>query len=169
MRCSSAGLTNQNVAITVRDTTVVNGAPTATISQPVNGAVVSGAAAEFFGDGTDPQGVGTIDRAEFFIDDFTTPVYVDRTSGGHFHIGGGHAHWDTTTLSNGPHELRMTVYDSGGLSGSHQITVTVSNTPAPPTGGGGERSGRDDTWGCGATGLEALLILATLRALRRRR
>jgi glucose/arabinose dehydrogenase len=166
VRCSSAGLTNQNVAVTVRDTTVVNGAPTATISQPVNGAVVSGAAAEFFGNGADPQGVGTLDRAEFFVDDLTTPVYVDRTAGGHYHVGGGHALWDTTTLSNGPHVLRMTVVDDGGLRGSHQITITVSNAPAPPAGGDG---GNDGTWGCGATGLELLLVVGTILTRRRLR
>ncbi len=126
--CSSTGLMSQNVAITVTDTTVVNGAPAATISQPVNGAVVSGAAAEFFGNGTDPQGVGTLVRAEFFIDDLVTPVYGDNAAGGHYHLGGGHAMWDTRTLTNGPHVLRMTVVDSGGLRGSHQITVTVDNS-----------------------------------------
>jgi glucose/arabinose dehydrogenase len=161
IRASSAGLPNQDVAVTVTDTTVVNGAPTATIAQPVNGAVVSGASAEFFGNGSDPQGVGTLVRAEFFIDDFTTPVYVDTTPGGHYHLGGGHALWDTTALSDGPHQLRMTVYDSGGLSGSHQITVTVDNSttsppppppPSPPPPGGGGNPGAEGTCECGTIG-----------------
>ncbi|MGH2687807.1 MAG: hypothetical protein ACRDKW_03230 [Actinomycetota bacterium] len=131
----------------------------------VNGAVVSGATAEFFGDGADPQGAGMLARAEFFVDDLVTPVYVDTTPGGHYHVGGGHALWDTTALSDGPHVLRMTVYDSGGLSGSHQITVTVSNNPGPPA-GGGRRSGDE---GCGATGMEVLLVLASVLVLRRRK
>ncbi|HLF92100.1 MAG TPA: hypothetical protein VJB14_01455, partial [Planctomycetota bacterium] len=173
---SSTGLPSQNVVITVTDTTVVNGAPTATISLPVNGAVVSGASAEFFGNGTDPQGVGTLVRAEFFIDTFVTPVYVDTTPGGHYHIGGGHALWDTTTLSNGTHVLRMTVVDSGGLSGSHQITVTVNNSapppppPPPPVPGGSSGGDKNlaQRCGCGTSRPPAapgFSLLAALLAL----
>ena len=125
---SSPGLTSQNVAVTVIDDDPVNGAPTATITQPLSGAVVSGSTAEFYGDGTDPQGVGTILRAEFRIDG--SLVSTDNSAGGHYHINGGHSLWDTTTLSDGIHTLQMTVFDDGGLSGSHQITVTVNNSGA---------------------------------------
>ena len=126
--CSSAGLTSQNVTVTVLDDDVANGAPTARITQPKNGDVVSGATAEFYGDGLDD--VGTV-RAEFRIDGVLK--YTDTHAGGHYHINGDHGLWDTTQLSNGTHILRMTVYDGGGLSGSHEITVTVDNT-GPATG-----------------------------------
>ncbi|MBI3857013.1 MAG: PQQ-dependent sugar dehydrogenase [Planctomycetes bacterium] len=126
--CSSSGLTSQNVTITVIDDDVVNGAPTARITQPRNGDVVSGATAEFYGDGIDD--VGTV-KAEFYVDGVLK--YSDTAAGGHYHINGDHGRWDTTSLSNGTHTLKMTVYDGGGLSGSHQITVTVDNS-GPSTG-----------------------------------
>jgi VCBS repeat-containing protein len=68
---------------------------------------------------------GTVVRAEFYVDGVTE--YTDVNSSGHYHYGGDHNMWDTTTLSNGIHTLRMTVYDNSGLSADHQITVTVSN------------------------------------------
>jgi len=126
--CSSSGLTSQNVTVTVIDDDVANGAPTARITQPRNGDIVSGATAEFYGDGIDD--VGTV-KAEFYVDGVLK--YTDTSAGGHYHINGDHGRWDTTTLSNGTHTLRMTVYDGGGLSGSHQITVTVDNS-GPATG-----------------------------------
>jgi glucose/arabinose dehydrogenase len=122
--CSSSGLTSQNVSVTVVDDDAAGGAPTATITRPVNGEVVSGANAEFYGDG-DPQGSATMVRGEFRIDGVL--VFTDSTAGGHYHMQGGHNLWNTTTLSNGVHTLELTVFDNGALSGSHQITVTVAN------------------------------------------
>lgn len=126
--CSSSGLTPQNVTVTIVDNDVANGAPTARITQPRNGDVVSGSTAEFYGDGLDD--VGTV-RAEFYVDGVLK--YTDTNTSRHYHINGDHGRWDTTQLSNGTHTLRMTVYDGGGLSGSHQITVTVDNS-GPTTG-----------------------------------
>jgi hypothetical protein len=121
--CSSGGLSSQRVVVTARDNDRPPSAPRATITQPRNGDTVSGAATEFYGDGTDDA--GTV-RAEFYVDGVLQ--YNDVNSTGHYHIGGDHLRWNTTTLSNGTHTLRMTVYDAGGQSGSHEITVTVSNT-----------------------------------------
>jgi len=126
--CSSTGLTAQNVVVTIIDNDVVNGSPTARITQPKNGDVVSGANAEFYGDGIDD--VATV-KAEFYVDNVLK--YTDTHAGGHYHINGDHGLWDTTQLSNGSHTLKMTVYDGGGLSGSMQITVTVDNS-GPTTG-----------------------------------
>ncbi|HEX7900880.1 MAG TPA: PQQ-dependent sugar dehydrogenase [Planctomycetota bacterium] len=120
--CSSSGLASQKVVVIARDNDRLPSAPRATITQPKNGDTVSGATAEFYGDGTDD--VGAV-RAEFFVDGVLQ--YNDVNSTGHYHIGGDHLRWNTTTLSNGTHTLRMTVYDAGGQSGSHEITVTVSN------------------------------------------
>jgi glucose/arabinose dehydrogenase len=126
--CSSSGLTLQNVTVNVIDNDTANGAPTASITQPVNGQVVSGTTAEFYGNGTDD--VGCV-KAEFWIDGVLR--YTDTNTSGHYHFGGDHLRWDTTTLSNGTHTLLLKVFDGAGLSGSHQITVTVDNT----TGAGG--------------------------------
>lgn len=132
--CSSGGLTSQHISVIARDNDRPAGSPTATITQPRNGATVSGAAAEFFGDGSDPQGNATLARAEFYVDGVlrSTDPYVAGV--GHFHYGGEHSRFDTTGIADGPHKLRMTVFDTGGLSGSHEVDVVVSNGGA---GGGG--------------------------------
>jgi hypothetical protein len=60
--------------------------------------------------------------------------YTDLYDGatGHFHYGSSHLRWNTTALSNGPHTLRMVVYDTGGLSGSATVDVTVNNASGSP-------------------------------------
>src|SRR6185436_14668508 len=52
IRCSSSGLADKDVAITVTDDDAGVNAPTAAIAAPINGAVVSGTNAEFYGNGT---------------------------------------------------------------------------------------------------------------------
>lgn len=130
--CSSTGLTSRDVAVTVLDDDPVNNAPSVTIVQPINGAEVSGSQAEWYGNVSDPQGVATIVRAEFYVDGDLkyTDTNPGTDPGWHPHYGGDHNLWDTTSLSDGVHVLRLTVYDSGGLSGSHEITVTVRNGSA---------------------------------------
>src|SRR5204862_6544998 len=88
--CSSSGLTSQNVTVTIIDNDVVNGAPTARITQPRNGDVVSGPNAEFYGDGIDD--VGTV-KAEFYVDGVLK--YTDASAGHHYHIHDDHGPWDT--------------------------------------------------------------------------
>ena len=96
--------------------------PTATLTMPVPGATVSGAHAEFFGDGVDDVGLV---RAQFFVDGDL--AYVDENTRGHYHLGGGHLMWDTTALTNGPHQVRMTVVDTAGQSGTAVADVQVRN------------------------------------------
>ncbi|HYF01501.1 MAG TPA: PA14 domain-containing protein, partial [Planctomycetota bacterium] len=126
--CSASGLSSQSVSVTVTDDDTASGAPTASITAPRNGDVVSGTNAEFYGDGRDDA--GTV-RAEFYVDGVLR--YTDVNSTGHYHYGGDHLRWDTTALTNGPHTLMMRVFDAQGQSGSHQISVTVDNA-APQTG-----------------------------------
>jgi glucose/arabinose dehydrogenase len=120
--CTASGLASQKVVVTLRDNERLPSAPRATITQPRNGDTVSGSAAEFYGDGLDD--VGCV-RAEFYVDGVLK--YSDVNTSNHYHIGGDHLRWDTTTLTNGTHLLRMTVYDGGGQNGSHEVTVTVNN------------------------------------------
>jgi glucose/arabinose dehydrogenase len=122
--CASSGLTSQRVVVTARDNDNPAGTPRATITQPRNGDTVSGATAELYGDGTDT--VGTV-KAEFYVDGVLK--YTDVNTSGHYHYGGDHLRWDTTTLGNGTHTLRMTVYDADGLKGSHEVSVVVNNGP----------------------------------------
>jgi len=157
---SSTGLADRSVAVTVIDNDRPVGTPTARIVLPRQGQTVSGTGAEFFGDGTDNS---STTRAEFYVDG--TLIYTDTGTSGHYHVGGGHASWNTTTLANGPHVLRMVVFDNNtptALSGAHQIIVIVNNA----LGGGGSS---DSCGSCGMGGTEALLLLATLVWRRRRK
>jgi glucose/arabinose dehydrogenase len=134
--------------------------PTASITQPTAGATVSGATAEFYGDGIDD--VNCV-RAEFFVDGVL--ISTDVASGNHFHVGGGHQLWNTTTLANGPHTLRMRVFDTAGMNDDAEVTVTVDN------GGGGGGGPSDDDGGsssCGLGALSAGLLLAIALGFRRR-
>jgi len=99
--------------------------PTAVLTQPTAGATISGTTAEFYGDGFDD--VGTV-RAEFYVDGILR--YTDINTGGHYHFRGTHLLFDTTQYSNGPHTLRMTVFDTAGQSGSAEVNVTISNPVA---------------------------------------
>ncbi|MBA3685406.1 MAG: PQQ-dependent sugar dehydrogenase [Planctomycetes bacterium] len=103
--------------------------PVATVTNPVANQVLSGATAEWYGDGRDD--VGTT-KAEFYVDGVLR--WTDVGTGGHHHFGGGHNLFDTRAYSNGPHTLTMVVYDSAGQTGSRAVTVTIDNAaivPAP--------------------------------------
>jgi glucose/arabinose dehydrogenase len=124
--CTSSGLTSQSVVVIARDNDVAAGSPLATITQPKNGATISGATAEFYGDGT-PAAGATLSKADFYVDGAL--MYTDPwdAAEGHFHYGGGHLRFDTTQFGNGTHLLRLTVTQTNGLSRSHEVTVTISN------------------------------------------
>lgn len=96
--------------------------PKAFLGAPVNGAILSGQNAEFFGSAADDYGCY---KAEFYVDDAL--VYTDATRENHFHCGGAHNLFDTTALSNGVHVLKMVVYDDKDQSASASATVTVAN------------------------------------------
>ncbi len=98
-------------------------APTASITSPTEGMVMSGANAEFYGDCVDDVGCT---RAQFYVDGVL--AYTDVNATGHYHINGGHALFNTFTLANGAHKLRMTVTDTTGKTGSMEVNVTVANS-----------------------------------------
>lgn len=135
--------------------------PTASITQPTPGATVSGATAEFYGNGTDD--VNCV-RAEFFVDGVM--LFNDINSANHFHFGGTHSLWNTTTLSDGSHTLRMRVFDTAGNSDDAEVTITVDNTPG---GGGGGGSGGSSGSKCGLGAAFASLMLMALFAFGFRR
>ena len=93
-----------------------NTAPTVTITSPNNGATVSDTITISV-TATDPED-GPL-NADIYIDD------VRKTTGTSYT-------WDTTTYSDSPHTISATATDSGELSATDEITVTVNN------GGGGE-------------------------------
>lgn len=96
--------------------------PTAHISQPANGATLSGTAEEFFGNGIDD--IGAV-QAEFFVDGVL--VYTDPGDNGHFHVNGGHNLFNTTLWPNGPRTLRMRVTDTAGQTGFSEVQVFFAN------------------------------------------
>ena len=119
---TAPGITGRRILVTAVDDERPADAPRAVISEPQNGATVSGTNAEFFGDGISTA--GTV-RAQFVIDNVTR--YVDLNDEGHYHINGNHNLWDTTQLANGDHVLILRVYDALGRWGAHTIKVKVQN------------------------------------------
>ncbi len=103
--------------------------PTAVLTRPVAGEILSGMTAEFFGDGIDD--VSTV-KAEFFVDNVL--VYTDVNNGNHFHYGGGHGLFNTTQFTTGSHLFRMRVTDTKGQTGDAEARATIgSGGTTPPT------------------------------------
>jgi glucose/arabinose dehydrogenase len=96
--------------------------PTAVITRPAAGEVVSGTNAEFFGNGVDD--VSTV-KAEFFVDGVLK--FTDTNNENHFHYGGSHLLFDTTQFTNGAHTLRMRVTDTKGQTGQQDVQITIGN------------------------------------------
>ena len=157
----AANGTTPNATQSFTITVTADQPPTATLTQPTAGATVAGATAEFYGNGVDD--VNCV-RAEFFVDGVL--IYNDVNSGNHFHAGGAHGLWDTTTLSDGPHTLRMRVFDTAGNVGDAQVTVTVNNTGGGAAAAAGSGSGGG---GCGFGAVVASLLLVFALGLRRLR
>jgi uncharacterized protein (TIGR03382 family) len=137
--------------------------PSAVLTRPMPEEVVSGAISEFFGDCVDDVGCT---KAEFYVDGVLEST--DAQDSGHYHYGGEHNRWDTTSLRPGAHQVRMVVYDTTGRSASVEVKVCVGDgpcvTPEPepePEGGCG--------CGAGAGGAVAWLGLVLGLFLRRRR
>ncbi|QSQ20303.1 PQQ-dependent sugar dehydrogenase [Pyxidicoccus parkwayensis] len=153
-------------------------APRAVLTRPEEGERVSGASAEFFGDCVDDVGCT---RAEFYVDGELQ--YTDTRTDNHFHFGGEHNRWDTTSLSPGGHRIRFVVVDTAGMQSAKEVTVCVGDgscalaqpdagTGAPDAGTGELGDEGDDTskCSCGASPVAPLawLALGVLSLLRRR-
>jgi hypothetical protein len=115
IQASSRGVTDI-VTVHVDNGGGGNTAPTVIITDPNNGATVSGSITISI-DATDPED-GSVNA----------DIYID----GEFKATSNSYGWDTTAYSDASHTIYATTTDSGGLSASDQITVTVNN------GGGGD-------------------------------
>lgn len=133
--------------------------PRAVLTRPTEEEHVSGATAEFFGDCQDDVGCT---KAEFYVDGALAST--DAQTSGHYHFGGEHNRWDTTSLAPGAHKVRMVVYDTAGMTGEVEVKVCVGDGaclfPEPV-----EEAG----CGCGAGAGGAAAWLAVVLFLRRRR
>ena len=99
--------------------------PSAAVTAPVPGSVVSGNVT-LSASATDNVGVAAVqfllDGANLGVEDTTAPYSMA---------------WDTTSVSNGVHTLQARARDAAGNSAtsSTSVTVTVSNSTAPPPAG----------------------------------
>jgi hypothetical protein len=110
IKASAKGNTD-TVTVTVSNGGGQNTPPTVVITNPNNGATVSGSVSITV-DATDPE-----DGA------LSADIYID----GAYKTTGSSYTWDTSAYSDGSHTIYAEATDSGGLSASDEITVTVSN------------------------------------------
>lgn len=96
--------------------------PTLTLIAPIEGATISGANAEFFGIASDDYGCTV---ADFYVDGVVR--FTEQRRATEYHFGRAHGLFDTTTLSNGPHTLKMIVFDERNHSATRTVQVTVVN------------------------------------------
>ncbi|NPV08344.1 MAG: S8 family serine peptidase [Anaerolineae bacterium] len=101
--------------------TPVDQPPTVSITDPSDGATVSGAVA-VTAQATDDNGVTQV---EFFVDGTSIGSDSDGSSG-------WSASWDTTAYTDVAYTVSATATDTAGQTASDSITVTVDNSTAPP-------------------------------------
>ena len=103
-------------------TTPTDSPPTVSVTNPSNGATVSGTV-NVTASASDDNGVTQV---EFFVDGAS--IGVDTTSP-------YSASWDTTAYSDGSHTVSATATDTIGQTGTDSVGVTVQNTTVdnPPT------------------------------------
>jgi uncharacterized protein (TIGR03382 family) len=146
--------------------------PRVVLTRPTHEERVSGMA-EFFGDCIDD--VGCL-RAEFYVDGVLAST--DIQASGHYHYGGEHNRWDTSTLRPGAHMVRMVVFDTRERFATAEVKVCVGDgpcVPPEPLDGGVEPPVEEppveseEGCGCGAGAGGAVAWLALVLFLRRRR
>ena len=115
IKATTRGVTD-TITVTVSNGGGENTAPTVTITSPNNEATVSDTI--------------TISVTAFDQEDgpLNADIYIDQV----YKTTGTSYTWDTTTYTDSSHTISATATDSGELSDSDEITVTVNN------GGGGE-------------------------------
>lgn len=92
--------------------------PTVVVTSPSQGEAVTGVI-DITADASDDNGVTQV---EFFVDGTSIDTDTDGSDG-------WSTSWDTTGISDGPHQLTATATDTIGQTGSDISDVTVDNTP----------------------------------------
>ncbi|MCK4294016.1 MAG: tandem-95 repeat protein [Planctomycetes bacterium] len=103
-----------NIGVTVDN---VDDAPTVSITNPTDGATVSGSVTVIADAGDDRR----VSQVEFLVDGASIGVDTDGSNG-------WSANWDTTAEADGPHTVSATATDTASQTASHSISVTVNNT-----------------------------------------
>lgn len=99
------------ITVTVNNGGGGNTPPVVTITSPADGSTVS-----------DTVSI-TVDVNDFEGESLTSDIYID----GSFVASSNSYSWDTTGYLDGSHTIYAEATDSGGLTGSDSITVTVNN------------------------------------------
>ena len=102
------------------DIAIIDTPPSVTITNPAEGATVSGSVT-VTADASDDAGVNQV---EFFVDGGSIGVDADGADG-------WSAYWDTTQYSNGVHTVRATATDTTAQTTSDTVETTVNNAQAP--------------------------------------
>ncbi len=95
--------------------------PSVTITNPADGATVSGEVT-VIADASDDVGVTQV---EFFVDGGSVGADADGSDG-------WSAPWDTTSYSDGAHTARAIATDTAGQTSSDSVTVYTENVDNPP-------------------------------------
>ena len=116
--------TSTSVVVTVNNATSDTTAPSVSFTAPASNSTVSGTIT-VSANASDNVGVAGVqfrlDGAALGVEDTNSPYSVS---------------WNTSTATNGSHQLTAVVRDAAGLTSTATRTVTVSNTSTPPPGGG---------------------------------
>ncbi len=121
-----AGATDTDTVMISVTAPVANQPPTATITQPADGASFpSGATISYSGTGTDPED-GTLPAANF-------TWLVDLPNGQtNVVVATGVTSGTAATQMDGPHVLKLVVRDSEGLTDTARVNITVGGTGNQP-------------------------------------
>ena len=110
-----------SVSVNLANTPVTDTPPTVAITNPTDGATVSGMITVTANAGDDKG----ITQVEFFVNGVSIGTDMDSS-------GGWSTSWDTTKSPNSSHTVSATARDTSGQTGSHFVTVTVDNTQDLP-------------------------------------
>jgi regulation of enolase protein 1 (concanavalin A-like superfamily) len=113
-----------NVAVTTTPTTPTNTPPTVAITAPAGGATVSGAVA-IRGTAADTAGVA---KVEVRVDSGAFATVTGTTNWS--------TSWTSTSVANGAHTLTVRATDTGGLTATASVAVTVANGTSTGTAAG---------------------------------
>ena len=110
-----------NTTTSTVNVTVDNTKPTVNLAAPTSGAPVSGTV-NLAATASDKVGVTQV---QFFVDNNTTPLGTDTSpdpTSGYYS-----ASWNSATVSNGLHTLKVVAYDAAGNTTTSTVNVTVAN------------------------------------------
>jgi hypothetical protein len=97
--------------------------PSVSITNPTNGAAVSGTSVNITADATDDNGV---DQVEFFVDGGSIGIDTNGADG-------WSVSWDITSVTDGDYTISATATDTALQTASDSIGVTVDNVDDPPS------------------------------------